>query len=141
MSLSPSIPIASAPIQLGDSVRLAVGEIERFLGPWYPQTLLDKSKAAKAIAGQWLSRVKGFHAQDDFVHLVRDVLAQCHSGKERTAISDQLAYYFSGFLPTYGASCTLLGMVGDGLPWSEVQAFLHSQSYPPRSVDPSNLLG
>ncbi|AXW10017.1 hypothetical protein CJO90_05780 [Ralstonia solanacearum] len=123
------IPITQVKPDLKDSLRMAVAEIERFLAMFYPAEAIDQTHAAKAIAGQWLSRVKGFHEDDDFLHLVRDFLSYALSGGEHSRISDQLAYYFSGFMPSYGSACTLLGMVADGLPWSEVQAFMHSQSY------------
>ena len=108
---------------------MAVGEIERFLGLFYPAEAIRQTDAAKAVAGQWLSRVKGFHNDDDFLHLTRDFLSFALSGGERSQVSDQLAYYFSGFMPSYGAACTLLGMAADKRPWSEVQAFMHTQSY------------
>lgn len=60
---------------------------------------------------------------------MRDFLSYVLSGGGRSRISDQLAYYFSGFMPSYGAACTFLSMAADGQPWSEVQAFMHSQSY------------
>ncbi|BCL85512.1 hypothetical protein [Ralstonia pseudosolanacearum] len=123
------IPITQVKPDLKDSLRMAVAEIERFLAMFYPAEAIDQTHAAKAIAGQWLSRVKGFHEDDDFLHLVRDFLSYVLSGGEHSRISDQLAYYFSGFMPSYGSACILLGMVADGLPWSEVQAFMHSQSY------------
>ncbi|SFQ38733.1 hypothetical protein [Variovorax sp. 770b2] len=88
-----------------------------------------QTDAAKAVAGQWLSRVKGFHNDDDFLHLTRDFLSYVLSGGERSRIADQLGYYFSGFMPSYGAARTLLSMAADSRPWSEVQAFMHSQSY------------
>ncbi|MBU9578560.1 hypothetical protein KTE26_08910 [Ralstonia mannitolilytica] len=124
-----TIPITQVKPDLKDSLRMAVAEIERFLAMFYPAEAIDQTHAAKAIAGQWLSRVKGFHEDDDFLHLVRDFLSYVLSGGEHSRISDQLAYYFSGFMPSYGSACILLGMVADGLPWSEVQAFMHSQSY------------
>ncbi|AXW24567.1 hypothetical protein [Ralstonia solanacearum] len=124
-----AIPITQVKPNLNDSLRMAVAEIERFLAMFYPAEAITQTHAAKAIAGQWLSRIKGFHEDDDFLHLVRDFLSYVLSGGEHSRISDQLAYYFSGFMPSYGSACTLLGMVADGLPWSEVQAFMHSQSY------------
>ncbi|MCF1443239.1 hypothetical protein ACI2VK_15015 [Ralstonia nicotianae] len=123
------IPITQVKPDLKGSLRMAVAEIERFLAMFYPAEAIDQTHAAKAIAGQWLSRIKGFHEDDDFLHLVRDFLSYVLSGGEHSRISDQLAYYFSGFMPSYGSACILLGMVSDGLPWSEVQAFMHSQSY------------
>ena len=124
-----TIPITQVKPDLKDSLRMAVAEIERFLAMFYPADAIDQTHAAKAIAGLWLSRIKGFHEDDDFLHLVRDFLSYVLSGGEHSRISDQLAYYFSGFMPSYGSACILLGMVADGLPWSEVQAFMHSQSY------------
>ena len=124
-----TIPITQVKPDLKDSLRMAVAEIERFLAMFYPADAIDQTHAAKAIAGLWLSRIKGFHEDDDFLHLVRDFLSYVLSGGEHSRISDQLAYYFSGFMPSYGSACMLLGMVADGLPWSEVQAFMHSQSY------------
>jgi len=124
-----TIPITQVKPDLNDSLRMAVAEIERFLAMFYPAEAINQTDAAKAIAGQWLSRIKGFHQDDDFLHLVRDFLSYVLSGGERSRISDQLAYYFSGFMPSYGAACVLMDMVADGRPWSEVQAFMHSQSY------------
>lgn len=124
-----AIPITPVKLDLTDSLRMAVAEIERFLAMFYPGEAIDQTHAAKAVAGQWLSRIKGFHQDDDFLHLVRDFLSYVLSGGERSRISDQLAYYFSGFMPSYGTSCILVGMLADSRPWSEVQAFMHSQSY------------
>ncbi|WP_104656995.1 hypothetical protein [Ralstonia insidiosa] len=124
-----AIPITPVKLDLTDSLRMAVAEIERFLAMFYPAEPINQTHAAKAIAGQWLSRIKGFHQDDDFLHLVRDFLSYVLSGGERSRISDQLAYYFSGFMPSYGTSCVLVGMLADSRPWSEVQAFMHSQSY------------
>ncbi|AMP39361.1 hypothetical protein [Ralstonia solanacearum] len=124
-----TIPMTQVKPDLNDSLRMAVAEIERFLAMFYPAEAINQTHAAKAIAGQWLSRIKGFHQDDDFLHLVRDFLSDALSGGERSRISDQLAYYFSGFMPSYGAARIFLGMVSDGQPWSEVQAFMHSQSY------------
>ena len=124
-----TIPIQQVKPNLSDAVRMAVAEIERFLGLFYPMEAIRQTDAAKAVAGQWLSRVKGFHNDDDFLHLTRDFLSFALSGGERSQVSDQLAYYFSGFMPSYGAACTLLGMAADKRPWSEVQAFMHTQSY------------
>lgn len=129
-----TIPIVQVKPNLSDAVRMAVGEIARFLAMSYPQDVIARTQAAEAVAGQWLSRIKGFHADDDFLHLTRDFLAFAlgsggEGGGERTQISDQLAYYFSGFMPSYGAACTLLAMAGEKQPWSKVQAFMHSQSY------------
>jgi len=129
MSIAPTVPITQVKANLSDSVRLAVGEIERFLGMFYPSEAIEQTQAAQAIAGQWLSRIKGFQNDDDFWHLTRDFLAYTLTGGERSLISDQLAYYFSGFMPSYGAACILLDMVADGRPWSEVQAFMHTLSY------------
>jgi hypothetical protein len=124
-----AIPITPVKADLSSAVRLAVGEIKRFLGMFYPQEVIEQSQAAQAIAGQWLSRVKGFHNDDDFWHLTRDFLGYALSGGERSRVSDQLAYYFSGFMPSYGAACAFLDMVADGRPWSDVQAFMHTMSY------------
>ncbi|MDH6171038.1 hypothetical protein M2282_006224 [Variovorax boronicumulans] len=124
-----TIPIQQVKPNLSDAVRMAVGEIERFLGLFYPADAIRQTDAAKAVAGQWLSRVKGFHNDDDFLHLTRDFLSYVLSGGERSQVADQLGYYFSGFMPSYGAARTLLGMAADSRPWSEVQAFMHSQSY------------
>lgn len=124
-----TIPITQVKPDLNDSLRMAVAEIERFLAMFYPTEAINQTHAAKAIAGQWLSRIKGFHKDDDFLHLVRDFLSYTLSGGERSRISDQLAYYFSGFMPSYGAACVLMDMVADRQPWSEVQAFMHNQSY------------
>ena len=124
-----TIPITQVKPDLKDSLRMALAEIERFLAMFYPAEAINQTHAAKAIAGLWLSRIKGFHEDDDFLHLVRDFLSYVLSDGEHSRISDQLAYYFSGFMPSYGSACILIGMVADGLPWSEVQAFMHSQSY------------
>ncbi|MDC6179193.1 hypothetical protein [Ralstonia solanacearum] len=124
-----TIPIAQFKPDLNDALRMAVAEIERFLAMFHPAEAIHQTHAATAIAGQWLSRIKGFHQDDDFLHLVRDFLGYVLSGGERSRLSDQLAYYFSGFMPSYGAARIFLDMVADGQPWSEVQAFMHSQSY------------
>jgi hypothetical protein len=129
-----TIPIVQLRPNLGDAVRMAVGEIARFLGIFYPADVIAHTQSAEAIAGQWLSRIKGFHADDDFLHLTRDFLAFAlgsgsEGGGQRTQASDQLAYYFSGFMPSYGAACTVLAMAAEKQPWSQVQAFMHSLSY------------
>lgn len=129
-----TIPIVQVKPKLGDAVRMAVGEIARFLGMFYPPEAVARTRSAEAIAGQWLSRIKGFHADDDFLHLTRDFLAfalgsGAEGGAERTQASDQLAYYFSGFMPSYGAACTLLAMAAEKQPWSHLQAFMHGLSY------------
>ncbi|MGF6350772.1 hypothetical protein [Variovorax sp. W2I14] len=124
-----TIPIQQVKPNLSDAVRMAVGEIERFLGLFYPAEAIRQTDAAKAVAGQWLSRVKGFHSDDDFLHLTRDFLSYVLSGGERSQVADQLGWYFGGFMPSYGAACTLMQMAAQGQPWSELQAFMHSQSY------------
>lgn len=129
-----TIPIVQVKPKLGDAVRMAVAEIARFLGMFYPPEAIARTRSAEAIAGQWLSRIKGFHADDDFLHLTRDFLAFALSSgaegrAERTQASDQLAYYFSGFMPSYGAACTLLAMAAEKQPWSHLQAFMHGLSY------------
>jgi len=129
-----TIPIVQVKPKLGDAVRMAVAEIARFLGMFYPPEAVARTRSAEAIAGQWLSRIKGFHADDDFLHLTRDFLAfALASGAggdaKRTQASDQLAYYFSGFMPSYGAACTLLAMAAEKQPWSHLQAFMHGLSY------------
>lgn len=129
--IAKSIPVTSVKSDISDSKRMAVAAINRFLRTYYPysEELLTKSQAAQIIAGHWLSRVPGFHDDEDFLHLTRDVLAYFQSGGERSQISDQLAYFFSGFMPSYGATRILLDMVGSGQTWREVQAFMHSLSY------------
>lgn len=124
-----TIPITQVKPDLNDSLRVAVAEIERFLAMFYPAEAINQTHAGTAIAGQWLSRIKGFHQDDDFLHLTRDFLSYVLSGGERSRISDQLAYYFSGFMPSYGSACIFVDMVAAGQPWSEVQSFMHSQSY------------
>lgn len=127
-----TIPIVQVKPNLGDAVRMAVGEIARFLGMFFPSNAVMQTQSAEAIAGQWLSRLKGFHDDDDFLHLTRDFLAFAlgsGAGGERTQASDRLAYFFSGFMPSYGAACTLLAMAAQKQPWSEVQAFMHGLSY------------
>lgn len=122
-------PIKPIAIELKPALRKAVDEIAAFLAIWYPSSVVEQSEAALAIAGQWLSRIKGFHDQEDFSNLVRDFLLLVQSGGERSRISDQIAYYFSGFMPSYGAACILIDMVAERRPWSEVQAFMHTLSY------------
>lgn len=128
-----TIPIVQVQPKLGDAVRMAVGEIDRFLGMFYPPEAIARTRSAEAVAGQWLSRIKGFHADDDFLHLTRDFLAFAlgsgAGGGERTQASDPLAYYFGGFMPSYGAACTLLAMAAEKQPWSHLQAFMHGLSY------------
>lgn len=126
---SKTIPITSVKTGLSDAIRMAVAAIDDFLGRYYPAQLRAQTQAAKIIAGHWLSRVQGFHSDDDFLHLTRDVLLYVQSGGHRSRISDQLAYFFSGFVPTYGAACAMLEMLGNNQPWADVQAFMHSQSY------------
>ena len=129
MSIARSIPIQSVRIDETSSVRMAVAEIERFLSLFYSFEDIEQNKVAKKIAGQWYSRVSGFHERDDFLHLVRDFLQFLLGGGERTQMSDALAYYFSGFLPTYGAARAVIGMVHEGQRWHEVQAFMHHLGY------------
>jgi hypothetical protein len=125
------IPIKTANTDASDAKRLAVHAISEFLriyGP-FPEELLNRSKAPSIIAGHWLSRVKGFHNEDDFLQLTRDVLLYIQSGGAPSRVSEQLVYFFSGFMPTYGAARTILAMGEDDRPWSEMQAFLHGQGY------------
>lgn len=122
-------PIKPIEIDIKPAVRRAVDDIVNFLSIWYPTEAIDQTEAALAIAGQWLSRIDGFHDHDDFSNLVRDFLLYVQSGGERSQVSDQIAYYFSGFMPTYGAACIFIGMVADRRPWSEVEAFMHTLSY------------
>ncbi|MDW3685183.1 hypothetical protein RA280_26250 [Cupriavidus sp. CV2] len=35
--------------------------MECFLAAFYPVEAIEQTSAAQAIAGQWLSRIKGFH--------------------------------------------------------------------------------
>ncbi len=129
-----TIPVVPVRPDLRDAVRMTVGEIARFLGMFYPVDLIVRTRAAEAIAGQWLSRIKGFHGDDDFLHLARDFLSFALSsagedGSRRTEVSDRLGYYFSGFMPSYGSACIVLEMALERRPWSEVQAFMHTLSY------------
>jgi hypothetical protein len=128
-----TIPIVQVQPKLGDAVRMAVGEIARFLGMFYPPEAIARTRSAEAVAGQWLSRIKGFHADDDFLHLTRDFLAFAlgsgAGGSGRIQAADPLAYYFSGFMPSYGAACILLAMAAEKQPWSHLQAFMHGLSY------------
>jgi hypothetical protein len=124
-----AIPVMPVKPDLKDSVRMAVAEIERFLAMFHGAAAIRQTQASEAIAGQWLSRLKGFHDDDDFLHLVRDFLSYLSSGGERSRVSDQLAYYFSGFLPSYGTACIFVDMVADGQTWPEVRAFMHRQAY------------
>ncbi|OLL27183.1 hypothetical protein BTH42_34195, partial [Burkholderia sp. SRS-W-2-2016] len=123
------LPITQVKPDLKDSVRMAVAEIERFLAMFYPIDRIRQQESALAIAGQWLSRVKGFHDDDDFLHLVRDFLSWVLSGGERSLASDQLSFLFSGFMPSYGTARTFLDIVNDGGTWPDVRAFMHSQAY------------
>jgi hypothetical protein len=123
------LPITQVKPDLKDAVRMSVAEIERFLAMFYPIDVIRQQQSALAIAGQWLSRVKGFHDDDDFLYLVRDFLSWILSGGERSLASDQLAFFFSGFMPSYGTARTFLGIVNDGGNWLDVRAFMHSQAY------------
>jgi hypothetical protein len=122
-------PVTPIEIDLKPAVRQAVDDIVNFLSIWYPVEIIDKTEAALAITGEWLKRIDGFHDHDDFSKLVRDFLLYVQSGGERSQVSDQITYFFSGFMPTYGAACIFIGMVADRRPWSEVQAFMHTLSY------------
>ncbi|MDR5808433.1 hypothetical protein [Caballeronia sp. LZ019] len=124
-----TIPIIQVKPNLKDAVRMAVAEIRRFLEMCYPAQAITQTEADKAIAGLWLSRIKGFHDDDDFLHLTRDFIAYLLSGGARSQISDQLGYYFSGFMPSYGASCIFVQTVAEGGTWDDVRAFMHSQAY------------
>src|SRR5580698_9357720 len=117
------LPITQVKPDLKDAVRMSVAEIERFLAMFYPIDVIRQQQSALAIAGQWLSRVKGFHDDDDFLYLVRDFLSWILSGGERSLASDQLAFFFSGFMPSYGTARTFLGIVNDGGNWLDVRAF------------------
>ncbi|TDV06192.1 hypothetical protein [Paraburkholderia caballeronis] len=123
------LPVTQVKPDLKDAVRMAVAEIERFLAMFYPVDAIRRQESALAIAGQWLSRVKGFHDDDDFLYLVRDFLSWVLSGGERSLASDQLTMFFSGFMPSYGTARTFLGIVNDGGTWLDVRAFMHSQAY------------
>ncbi|HDR9045454.1 TPA: hypothetical protein QDA96_006232 [Burkholderia vietnamiensis] len=123
------LPITQVKPDLKDSVRMAVAEIERFLAMFYSIDDIRRQQSGLAIAGQWLSRVKGFHDDDDFLHIVRDFLSWVLSGGERSLASDQLSFLFSGFMPSYGAARTFLSIVNDGGSWLDVRAFMHSQAY------------
>ena len=48
---------------------------------------------------------------------------------QRSRIADQLGWYFGGFMPSYGATCSLMEMAVEGQPWESLAAFMHSQSY------------
>ncbi len=123
------LPITEVKPDLKDSVRMAVAEIECFLAMFYPIDKIRQQQSALAIAGQWLSRVRGFHDDDDFLYLVRDFLSWVLSGGARSLVSDQLSFLFSGFMPSYGSACTFLGIVNDGGTWPDIRAFMHSQAY------------
>ncbi|MXN76867.1 hypothetical protein GR157_19270 [Burkholderia sp. 4701] len=123
------LPITQVKPDLKDSVRMAVAEIERFLAMFHPIDTIRKQQSALAIAGQWLSRVKGFHDDDDFLYIVRDFLSWVLSGGERSLASDQLSFFFSGFMPSYGTARTFLDIVNDEGTWLDVRAFMHSQAY------------
>ncbi|KWA11040.1 hypothetical protein WL26_17150 [Burkholderia cepacia] len=123
------LPITQVKPDLKDSVRMAVSEIERFLAMFHPIDVIRKQQSALAIAGHWLSRVKGFHDDDDFLYLVRDFLSWVLSGGERSLVSDQLSFFFSGFMPSYGTARTFLDIVNDDGTWLDVRAFMHSQAY------------
>lgn len=122
-------PIKPIEIDIKPAARKAVEDITNFLSIWYPTDAITQTRAALEIGGRWLSRIDGFHDHDDFSNLVRDFLLYVQSGGERSQVSDQIAYYFSGFMPTYGAACIFIGMVADRRPWSEVEAFMHTLSY------------
>jgi len=127
--ISQNSPIIPKTFDIKPAVRAAVESIQQFLEVYYAEPLIDQTRSAKSIAGQWLARVKQFHNEDDFEHLVRDFLLYVQSGGERSRLSTQIGYYFSGFMPTYGAACTLIDMADDLRPWSEVEAFMHTLSY------------
>src|ERR1700761_1248867 len=124
-----TLPITQVKPDLKDSLRMAVADIERFLAMFYPINVIRQQQAAQAIAGQWLSRVQGFHDDEDFLYLVRDFLAYVLSRGARCLASDQLDMFFSGFMPSYGAALTFLGIVNDGGTWPDVRAYMHSQAY------------
>lgn len=123
------MPIKQVRPDVGDAVRMSVAEIERFLAMFHPASAIREHRSAHAIAGQWLSRVKGFHDDDDFLHLVRDVLAWLKSGGRRSLATDHLSLFFSGFMPSYGTAREFVERVNDGAAWPEVRAFMHSQAY------------
>ena len=129
--IAKTIPITAARPDTSDALRMAVNAIEGFLQLYcsFSDEVLTETKAGKIIAGYWYSRVPGFHEEDDFLHLTRDVLAFFQSGGERTRISDQLGWFFSGFMPTYGAACALLTLAEESQSWQEVQAFMHAHGY------------
>ena len=131
MSINSKRVISIIPVETSstDAIRMAVREVGQFLGLFYPAALIAQHEVAEKITGQWLSRIQAFHNGDDFLQLVRDYLQSILSGGERSKTSDSLAYYFSGFMPTYGASCTLIDMVYDGREWSEIKAFMHHIGY------------
>ncbi|WP_232071776.1 hypothetical protein [Paraburkholderia pallida] len=87
------MPITQVKPDLKDAVRMSVAEIERFLALFYPIDTIRQQQSALAIAGQWLSRVKGFHDDDDFLYLARDFLTWVLSGGERSLASDQLSCF------------------------------------------------
>jgi hypothetical protein len=126
-----TIPIAAVKATQRDALRMAVAAIENFLLLYgrFSEEELAETDAGKIVAGRWYSRVSGFHDDDDFLHLTRDMLLYLQSGDARSQVSDQLAYFFSGFMPSYGAACALLKIVGESGQWSDVQAFMHAHGY------------
>lgn len=125
----PIIPIQPIDTDAHAAVRMGVGEIHRFLTLFYPAVLIDQHQSSQAIAGQWLARIPRFHADDDFLHIVRDFLSHILSQGEPSIASDRLIYFFSGYMPSYGAAAVLLDMAHDRRPWSEIQAFMHGLGY------------
>lgn len=124
-----TIPIKGVKADQGSAVVMAADEIERFLSHFYPLQTVRKLKSADIIAGMWVSRVKGLHDSDDFLHLTHDFLDYVMSGGNRSLVSDRISFFFSGFMPSYGAARTFLGIVDDGGKWPDVRAFMHFHAY------------
>jgi hypothetical protein len=124
-----TIPIVQIKPDLNDAVRMAAAEITWFLSMFYSSASIKQTEADKAIAGQWLSRIKGFRDDDDFLHPTRDLLAFVLSSGARSHVSDYIGYHFLGFMPSYGAAHIFVVVVAEGATWTDVRAFMHSQAY------------
>ena len=126
-----TIPIASVKPTDDEAFRMAVRAIEDYLRQWYQATdeELSSTGAARIVAGRWYGRVPGFHSEDDFLLLVRDMLLFLQGGGERSSVSDQLGFFLSGFMPTYGAACAVLKVGLETGDWREMQAFMHAHGY------------
>ncbi|MEJ2714171.1 MAG: hypothetical protein P8014_13505 [Acidihalobacter sp.] len=100
-----------------------------FLHSFYTGEVVDERQAAERIVGQWLSRVQGFHDEQDFTQLVQAFTGYLWAPQVKSRENLALGYFFGGFMPTYGAAFTFVSLLFDGEPWPRIQAFMHSLSY------------